>query len=51
MTPSASTSASLRAHADSHLDNVTDGMLRGLGEQIYYMRINILDSFISVILV
>lgn len=34
-----------------YLDNVTDGMLRGLGEQIYYMRINILDSLISVILV
>ncbi|MDR3277515.1 MAG: oligosaccharide flippase family protein, partial [Oscillospiraceae bacterium] len=34
-----------------YLDSVTDGMLRGLGQQMYSMRYNILDSFISVILV
>lgn len=33
------------------LDSVTDGMLRGLGQQMYSMRYNILDSVISVILV
>lgn len=33
------------------LDSVTDGMLRGLGQQMYSMRYNILDSFVSVILV
>lgn len=33
------------------LDSVTDGMLRGLGQQMYSMRYNILDSFISVVLV
>lgn len=34
-----------------YLDSVTDGMLRGLGQQMNTMRYNILDSFISVILV
>lgn len=33
------------------LDSITDGMLRGLGQQMYCMRYNILDSFVSVILV
>lgn len=33
------------------LDSVTDGMLRGLGQQLYSMAFNILDSSISVILV
>ncbi|UOO38645.1 polysaccharide biosynthesis C-terminal domain-containing protein [Oscillospiraceae bacterium CM] len=33
------------------LDSVTDGMLRGLGQQMVTMRYNILDSFISVLLV
>ncbi|SHH54832.1 stage V sporulation protein B [Sporobacter termitidis DSM 10068] len=33
------------------MDSVTDGMLRGLGQQMYSMFYNILDSFISVILV
>lgn len=33
------------------MDSVTDGMLRGLGQQMYGMRYNIIDSFISVILV
>ena len=34
-----------------YLDTVTDGMLRGLGEHLYTMRINILDSLISVLLI
>jgi stage V sporulation protein B len=33
------------------LDSVTDGMLRGLGQQMYTMLVNILDSSLSVILV
>jgi stage V sporulation protein B len=33
------------------LDSVADGMLRGLGQQMHVMRYNILDSFLSVILV
>ena len=34
-----------------YLDSITDGMLRGLGQQIYSMKINILDSLVSVVLV
>ena len=34
-----------------YLDTVTDGMLRGLGEQNYSMRVNIIDSAISLLLV
>ena len=34
-----------------YLDTVTDGMLRGLGEHVYSMRVNIIDSIISLILV
>jgi stage V sporulation protein B len=34
-----------------YLDSVTDGMLRGLGQQMYSMKYNILDSAISVALV
>ena len=34
-----------------YLDSVTDGMLRGLGQQVYSMRINILDSALCVILI
>jgi stage V sporulation protein B len=34
-----------------YLDSVTDGMLRGLGEQMYNMRVNIADSLLTVILV
>ena len=33
------------------LDSITDGMLRGLGQQMHCMRYNILDSLISVVLV
>ena len=34
-----------------YLDAITDGMLRGLGQHMYSMRYNIIDSFLSVILV
>ncbi|MBR7082115.1 MAG: polysaccharide biosynthesis protein [Oscillospiraceae bacterium] len=34
-----------------YMDTVTDGMLRGLGEQVYWMRVNIVDSILSLILV
>ena len=34
-----------------YLDAVADGMLRGLGQQIYSMKVNIADSLISVLFV
>jgi stage V sporulation protein B len=34
-----------------YLDSVTDGMLRGLGEHMYSMYINIADSVLSVLMV
>ena len=34
-----------------YLDHVTDSMLKGIGEQVYSMWVNITDSLISVILV
>ena len=34
-----------------YLDHVTDAMLKGVGEQVYSMWVNITDSFISIILV
>lgn len=34
-----------------YLDHVVDGMLKGLGEQLYSMRVNIVDAFMSVVLV
>lgn len=34
-----------------HLDSITDGMLKGLGQQIHSMRYNILDSLISAVMV
>lgn len=34
-----------------YLDTATDAMLKGLGEQVYSMRINILDALVSVICV
>ncbi len=34
-----------------YLDGATDAMLKGLGEQIYSMRVNISDSFISLLLI
>lgn len=34
-----------------YLDTAVDAMLKGLGEQLYTMRVNIIDSFLSVILV
>jgi len=33
------------------LDAITDGMLKGLGQQVYSMGVNIVDSFLSVVLV
>ena len=34
-----------------YLDHVTDSMLKGIGEHVYSMWVNIADSFLSVILV
>lgn len=34
-----------------YLDGSVDSMLKGLGQQVYSMRVNILDSLISVILI
>ena len=34
-----------------YIDTATDAMMKGLGEQVYSMVINILDAFLSVILV
>ncbi len=34
-----------------YLDTAVDSMLKGLGEQLYTMRVNIADSFLSVLLV
>ena len=34
-----------------YLDNSIDAVLKGMGEQIYSMRYNIIDAFVSVILV
>jgi stage V sporulation protein B len=34
-----------------YMDHVTDGMLKGIGEQVYSMWVNISDSLISVVLV
>lgn len=34
-----------------YMDAITDGMLKGLGQQLHSMAYNIMDSFISVVLV
>ncbi len=34
-----------------YLDAVVDGMLKGLGQQVYSMIYNVIDSFVSVVLV
>ena len=34
-----------------YMDSATDAMLKGLGEQVYSMRVNILDALVSVICV
>ncbi len=34
-----------------YLDHATDGMLKGLGEQLYSMRVNIFDASLSCLLV
>jgi stage V sporulation protein B len=34
-----------------YLDGAVDAMLKGLGKQIYTMRVNIIDSLLSVLLI
>ena len=34
-----------------YLDHITDGMLKGIGEEVYAMWVNITDSLLSVVLV
>ncbi|MBQ8207381.1 MAG: oligosaccharide flippase family protein [Clostridia bacterium] len=34
-----------------YLDSVTDAMLKGLGQQVYSMNVNIIDALLSIILV
>lgn len=34
-----------------YLDSVTDAMLKGIGEQVYSMNVNIIDALLSIILV
>lgn len=34
-----------------YLDTATDGMLKGLGEQVYSMNVNIIDALLSVVAV
>ena len=34
-----------------YLDGSVDSMLKGLGQQVYSMRVNILDSLLSVVLI
>ncbi|MBQ3483687.1 MAG: polysaccharide biosynthesis C-terminal domain-containing protein [Clostridia bacterium] len=34
-----------------YLDTATDAMLKGMGEQVYSMNVNILDAFVSVVAV
>lgn len=34
-----------------YLDHIVDGMLKGMGEQLYSMRVNIFDASLSVVLV
>ena len=34
-----------------YMDSVTDGMLRGLGQHLYSMRLNILDSVLTSVLI
>lgn len=34
-----------------YFDHITDGILKGMGEQVYSMRVNVFDSLMSVILV
>ena len=35
----------------AYMDSVTDGMLRGLGQHLYSMKYNVIDSSISVLLI
>ena len=34
-----------------YIDTVTDALLKGLGEQLYCMKVNIADAFVSLVLV
>ena len=34
-----------------YLDTATDAMMKGLGEQVYSMKINVADAAISVLLI
>ena len=34
-----------------YMDTVIDAMLKGMGEQVYCMKVNILDAGISLVLV
>ena len=34
-----------------YMDTVTDALLKGLGEQLYCMKVNIADAFVSLVLV
>jgi stage V sporulation protein B len=34
-----------------YMDTITDGMLRGLGQQLYSMQINIIDSLLCTVLI
>ena len=34
-----------------YLDSAVDGMLKGLGEQVYCMKVNVADSFLCLVLV
>ncbi len=34
-----------------YLDMTVDGMLKGLGQQLYCMRVNILDAAVSILLI
>lgn len=34
-----------------YVDHIVDGMLKGLGEQLYSMKVNVADAFLSAVLV
>ena len=34
-----------------YIDTVTDALLKGLGEQLYCMKVNMADAFVSLVLV
>lgn len=57
MTVYQSTEAARQLHLISalipvmYLDSAVDGMLKGLGEQVYCMKVNVADSFLCLVLV